>query len=293
MLLKEAYHQLQSGLITIYDNREAGVIADWIMEEITTWTKSQRIIHQDYHLTLEQETQFLNFKDEILEGKPLQYVLGYSWFKGHRFKVNENVLIPRPETEELVASIIHFSKDKEGISNVPFRALDIGTGSGCIAISLQREFPDWEVWAIDKSETALAIATQNATELNAKINFRELDVLNDKHNQHLPSFNLIVSNPPYIPNEDKHEMTAQVLEHEPHMALFVTNNDPLQFYKAIISFCEQHLIRGGTVWFETHMLYAEDVAELMKLNDYIDVNIQKDFQGKDRIVSGTRSGASL
>jgi release factor glutamine methyltransferase len=293
MLLKEAYHLLQSELITIYDNREAGVIADWIMEEITTWTKSQRIIHQDYHLTFEQETQFLNFKNEILEGKPLQYVLGYSWFKGHRFKVNEHVLIPRPETEELVASIIHFSKDIEGINNVPFRALDIGTGSGCIAISLQREFPDWEVWAIDKSVTALAIAAQNATELNATINFKELDILNDNQNHQLPSFNLIVSNPPYIPQVDKQEMTAQVLEHEPHMALFVTNNDPLQFYKAIISFSEQNLIRGGTLWFETHMSYAEDVAELMKLNDYLNVTIQKDFQGKDRIVSGTRSGASL
>jgi release factor glutamine methyltransferase len=293
MLLKEAYHQLQSALLAIYDNREAGVIADWIMEEITKWTKSQRIIHHDFHLTPEQEIQFIQFKDEILLGKPLQYVLGYSWFKGHRFNVNEHVLIPRPETEELVDSIIHFSKDIEGINNVPFRALDIGTGSGCIAISLHHQFPKWEVWAIDKSPTALALAEKNATELNTTINFRELDVLNETHNDHLPSFNLIVSNPPYIPHEDKHEMTTQVLEHEPHMALFVTNNDPLQFYKAIIVFSEHHLIRGGTLWFETHMSYAEDVAALMKTHDYVDVQIRKDFQGKDRIVNGTKAGASL
>ena len=293
MLLKEAYHQLQSALLAIYDNREAGVIADWIIEEITKWTKSQRIIHHDFHLTPDQEIQYRKFQDEILQGKPLQYVLGYSWFKGHRFNVNEHVLIPRPETEELVDSIVHFSKDIEEINNIPFRALDIGTGSGCIAISLQLQFPQWEVWAIDKSTTALETASQNASQLNATINFKAVDILSSSINHDLPAFNLIVSNPPYIPQEDRHEMTAQVLEHEPQLALFVTNNDPLQFYKAIMVFSEHHLIRGGTLWFETHMSYAEDVANLMKTYDYLEVQIKKDFQGKDRIVSGTKAGASL
>jgi len=293
MLLKEAYHQLQSALLAIYDNREASVIADWIMEEITTWTKSQRIIHHDFHLAPEQEIQYRKFQDEILQGKPLQYVLGYSWFKGHRFNVNEHVLIPRPETEELVDSIVHFSKDIQEINNIPFRALDIGTGSGCIAISLQLQFPQWEVWAIDKSTTALEIAFQNASQLNATINFKAVDILSSSINHDLPAFNLIVSNPPYIPQEDKHEMTAQVIDHEPHLALFVTNNDPLQFYKAIMVFSEHHLIRGGTLWFETHMSYAEDVANLMKTYDYLGVQIKKDCQGKDRIVSGTKAGASL
>ena len=293
MLLKDAYHQLQSALLAIYDNREASVIADWIMEEITTWTKSQRIIHHDFHLTPEQEIQYTQYKDEILQGKPLQYVLGYSWFKGHKLNVNEHVLIPRPETEELVDSIILFSKELKQKNNVPFKVLDIGTGSGCIAISLQREFPDWEVWAIDKSTTALALAAQNAAKLNTTIHFIEWDILKYQENNHLPSFDLIVSNPPYIPHEDKNEMTAQVLDHEPHLALFVTNNDPLQFYKSIIAFSEHHLARGGTLWFETHMSYAEAVAALMKQHEYEEVKIQKDFQGKDRIVSGTRPGASL
>jgi release factor glutamine methyltransferase len=293
MLLKEAYHQLQSELLAIYDNREASVIADWIMEEITTWTKSQRIVHHDFNFNQEQETQFLKFKDEILAGKPLQYVLGYSWFKGHKFNVNEHVLIPRPETEELVDSIIHYTKIVKENNNIPFRVLDIGTGSGCIAISLQHQFPEWEVWAIDKSPTALKLALQNATHLNAKIHFKAIDILSESTINDLPSFNIIVSNPPYIPHEDKHEMTSQVLDHEPHLALFVTNNDPLQFYKAIISFSEQHLTRGGTLWFETHMAYAEEVATLMKLHNYEEVKVQKDFQGKDRIVSGTRAGASL
>lgn len=293
MLLKEAYHHLQSSLLAIYDNREAGVIADWILEEITKWTKSQRIVHHDFHLTPEQEIQYTKLKDEILEGKPLQYVLGYSWFKGHKFSVNEHVLIPRPETEELVDSIIQYSITIQGKNKIPFRAVDIGTGSGCIAISLHHQFPDWEIWALDKSTTALEIASQNARQLNANIHFKEMDILSDSTIHDLPLFNLIVSNPPYIPHEDKHEMTPQVLNHEPHLALFVTNNDPLQFYKAIISFSEKKLIRGGTLWFETHMSYAEEVAALMKQNEYEEVKIQKDFQGKDRIVSGIRSGASL
>ena len=293
MLLKEAYHQLQTHLLSIYDNKEAAVIADWIIEEITSWTKSQRIIYHDHHLNQEQEQLYIQFKKELLQGKPIQYVLGKSWFKGKTYKVNEHVLIPRPETEELVDEIISNHKQLLEKNNLQFKALDIGTGSGCIAISLQLEFPNWEVWAIDKSITALATAKENADQLNAKIHFKETDILSDLYVNHLPAFNLIVSNPPYIPHTDKKEMTAQVLEHEPHLALFVTNQDPLQFYKAILVFSEHHLIRGGTLWFETHMDYAHSVAALMKKEEYEDVIVRKDLQGKDRIVSGKRGGASL
>lgn len=292
MLLKEAYHQLQKDLLSVYSNREAAVIADWIIEEITSWTKSQRIIYHDHHLNQEQEQLYFQFKTELIQGKPVQYVLGKSWFKGKTFKVNEHVLIPRPETEELVDEIISHHQLLEK-NNSPFKALDIGTGSGCIAISLQLEFPHWEVWAIDKSTTALATAKENAGQLNANIHFKEIDILSDLTINQLPAFNLIVSNPPYIPYTDKKEMTTQVLDHEPHLALFVTNQDPLQFYKAILAFSEHHLIRGGTLWFETHMDYAYQVAELMKKEEYEEVIVKKDLQGKDRIVSGKRGGASL
>ena len=293
MLLKEAYHQLQTDLLSIYDNREAALIADWIIEEITNWTKSQRLIYHDHHLNQEQEQLYFQFKKELLQGKPVQYVLGKSWFKGKTFKVNEHVLIPRPETEELVVEIIGYHEQLPERTNSPFKALDIGTGSGCIAISLQLEFPHWEVWAIDKSTSALATAKENADQLNANIHFKETDILSDLYINQLPAFNLIVSNPPYIPHKDKKEMTAQVLDHEPHLALFVTNQDPLEFYKAILAFSEHHLIRGGTLWFETHMDYAHDVATLMKTEEYEEVIVRKDLQGKDRIVSGKRGGASL
>lgn len=292
MLLRDAYHQLQSALSSMYEQREAANIADWAIEEISKWTKSQRIVHNDYHLSPAQEIEFLDYKKELLSGKPVQYVLGYTWFMGKKFNVNEHVLIPRPETEELVNCIIE-KEHAEKITNTPFKILDIGTGSGCIAISLQLAFPGWEVWGIDKSPSALVLANNNASNLNVAINFKEADILTDPPIDHLPIFDLIVSNPPYIPHEDKQEMTKQVLDHEPHLALFVTNNDPLQFYKAIITFSEHHLIRGGMLWLETHMSYAEAVASLLIANDYIEVTVKKDFQGKDRIVSGKRSGASL
>ena len=293
MLLKEAYHQLQNDLLSIYSNREAAVIADWIIEEITSWTKSQRIIYHNHHFNQEQEQLYFQFKKELLQGKPVQYVLGKSWFKGRTFKVNEHVLIPRPETEELVNEITSYHTQVIEKTTSPFKALDIGTGSGCIAISLQLEFPHWEVWAIDKSTAALATAKENADQLHANIHFKEIDILSNVFINHLPAFNLIVSNPPYIPQTDKKEMTAQVLDHEPHLALFVTNQDPLEFYKAILVFSEHHLIRGGTLWFETHMDYAYQVADLMKKEEYEEVIVKKDLQGKDRIVSGKRGGASL
>lgn len=293
MLMKEAYHQLQVELQHLYDKREAIAISDWIIEDISNLTKSQRIIHHDIQFTPDQEIRFFDTRKQLLEGKPVQYVLGYAWFKGEKFKVNEHVLIPRPETEELVDTIIEYEKAISGGIKQEHTILDIGTGSGCIAISLQLAFPHWHVWAIDKSHLTLETAAENARQLLTSINFKEIDILSNKNNDQLPPFHLIVSNPPYIPNEDKHEMTAQVLEHEPHLALFVTNDDPLQFYKAILSFSESHLIRGGTIWFETHMNYAQDVATLLKENDYLDVVIKKDFQGRDRIVSGKRSGASL
>ncbi len=291
MLMKEAYHQLRAELLALYDHREAAVIADWIIEDITNWTKSQRILHHDHEFTSVQENLFSTMEKELLSGKPVQYVLGYSWFKGKKFKVNEHVLIPRPETEELVDAIIQqesTEKNKE-----QFKILDIGTGSGCIAISLQLYFPEWEIWAIDKSINALDVVKENALQLNAKIKTKEVDILSALSINDLPAFHLIVSNPPYIPLTDKEEMTSQVLDHEPHLALFVTNEDPLQFYRSILVFSEHHLIRGGTLWFETHMNYAEEVASLMKENEYLDVKIKKDFQGKDRIVSGKRGGASL
>ena len=293
MLMKEAYHVLQSDLSSLYDNREAANIADWVMEEVTKWTKSQRIIHHNQPLTDEQVNLLLQFKNELQQGRPIQYVLGYSWFRGLQLKVNEQVLIPRPETEELVEAIKNYYTQNKHVGDNKLKAMDIGTGSGCIAIALQHEIPDWEVWAIDTSDSALSIATENAKQLNQEIQFKQADILTELKIDHLPFFDVIVSNPPYIPIENKEEMTKQVLDHEPHLALFISNKDPLQFYKAIVKFSEFHLRRGGTLWFETHMDYANDVAIFLRENDYENVFVLKDFQGKDRIVTAKKTGESL
>ena len=293
MLMKEAYHILQSDLSALYDSREAANIADWVMEDVTKWTKSQRIIHHNQPLSDEQVDVLLHFKNELQQGRPIQYILGYSWFRGLQLKVNEHVLIPRPETEELIEAIKKYHVQHKHVGEINLKAMDIGTGSGCIAIALQHEFADWEVWAVDTSATALLIAAENAKQLNLEIHFKQADILTDLKIDHLPVFDLIVSNPPYIPIENKEEMTKQVLNHEPHLALFISNNDPLQFYKAIVKFSEFHLRRGGTLWFETHMDYANDVAIFLRENDYENVFVLKDFQGKDRIVTAKKTGESL
>ncbi len=293
MRIKEAYHQLQQSLQPVYENREASNIANLIMEDITGWDRTRRVIHHDESLTETQLERYTQCRDELLHGRPTQYVLGHAWFCDMRFQVDEHVLIPRPETEELVMEVKKMYADIPADHDHLFKLIDIGTGSGCIAIALKKYFPDWDVWALDKSDKALAIAKTNAVLLDTEINFVESDILKEAKSDALPAFDLIISNPPYIPFEDKPDMDDHVLNHEPHSALFVTDNDPLQFYKAILLFSDHHLLRGGMLFFETHELYAQDVANLMEENGFENISIKKDFQEKERIVFGRRTGASL
>jgi len=291
--IKEAYHQLQQSIQPLYENREASNIADLIMEDITGWDRSRRIVHHDALLSEPQLERYTHCKEELLHGRPTQYVLGHAWFCGMRLQVDEHVLIPRPETEELVMEVkkmyAEISTDRDHL----FKMVDIGTGSGCIAIALKKYFPDWDVWAVDKYNGALAIAKKNAVLLDTEVRFVASDILKEAKTDLLPAFDLIISNPPYIPSEDKSAMDDRVLDHEPHDALFVTDNDPLQFYKAIIAFSEQHLLRGGMLFFETHELYAQEVAALLEANGFEHIVVKKDFQEKERIVMGRRAGASL
>ena len=293
MLIKEAHHQFQRELSTLYDQREASSIADAVMEEITGWSRSQRIVHFDAVLDAVQLEKWETSLEELKSGRPLQYVLGYTWFSGMKFHVDERVLIPRPETEELVQSISNQYMSLHWEKGYTPRMLDIGTGSGCIAIALKKRFPEWEVHALDKSTTALALARENSILLNTPIHWHETDILREAKIDHLPSFDLIVSNPPYILPAEQKEMSIQVIDHEPHLALFTQENDPLQFYKAIVEFSHHHLLRGGYLWFETHMDHAGKVAALLEEHEFEKVRIKQDMQGRDRIVHGKRSGTSL
>jgi release factor glutamine methyltransferase len=213
---------------------------------------------------------------------PIQYILGETEFYGLPFYVNESVLIPRPETEELVDWI-----QKENYKSAELNILDIGTGSGCIAIALRHEFPSSTVDAFDVSEKALETAKQNATHNKLEVNFKAVDILN------APAFNkkwdIIVSNPPYITENEKDTILSNVLDHEPHLALFVPDNDPLLFYREIAFFAQQYLTPAGKLYFEINRNAGNHTLELLTGMGYRDVELRKDISGNDRMVRAINS----
>ena len=263
------------------------------MEELTGWERSKRIIYHDQEMNQDQLDRFISLKASLESGKPVQYVLGSTWFSGMRFQVDERVLIPRPETEELVEEVRRIMSEATHKEEHTIKAIDIGTGSGCIAVAVKKYFPSWEVWGVDNSIAALELAEKNAESNQADIIFKKMNILIESKDDRVPAFDLIISNPPYIPTSDKDSMTPQVLEHEPHEALFITNNDPLQFYKSIIEFSAHHLLRGGRIFFETHSEFSDAVAALLEENEFEDVIIKKDMQGRERMVIAKKTGASL
>jgi release factor glutamine methyltransferase len=293
MQIREAYQLIRNSLTPEYENREASTMADMLLEEITGLDRSARLVHHDRELSEVQESDLQMGIKELVDGRPIQYVIGHAWFCGMRFKVDERVLIPRPETEELVELIKEVYKEIKPEHEYTISLLDIGTGSGCIPISLKKYFPEWEVWSMDKSAGAIELAKQNAILLDAEVHFSQSDILTDAKDKEWNGFDIIVSNPPYIPMTESKELARHVLEHEPHLALFTTNGEPLQFYHAILDFADLHLLRGGKLFFETHVHHAHEVAAIMEEHDFTDVMVKQDMQGKNRMVFGTRSGSSL
>lgn len=205
-------------------------------------------------------------------GEPIDYILGYTYFYGLKIEVSKDTLIPRPETEELVELILNENQPRSGL-----KILDIGTGSGCIALALKSKLVDAEITALDVSYPALEIAQKNFSQLDLDIDFIPLDILNEKLWSQLANYDIIVSNPPYIPQEEKHDMTASVLDYEPHLALFV-ENDPLVFYKQILKFASSHLNSEGLVYFET--------SQTIQLEGYegFQVEKRKDLSGNWRFL---------
>jgi release factor glutamine methyltransferase len=273
MTFREAQHQLKDKLTEIYDLREAANIAEWALEDITGLSRIDRLIH-DGSFTRDQEEKYGDYKARLMSATPVQYVTGYAWFMGERFKVNENVLIPRPETEELVAWI------NTSVTDMYPRILDVGTGSGCIPVMLKKSIPNATLIAVDLSEDALAVARENARIHQAEINFHQADFLNERIWPLLPDMDIIVSNPPYILLSQKDSMEKNVVDHEPHLALFVPDEDPLKFYRSILAFARQKLNPGGMIFFETHDDLAQQVADLGGAH----AEISKDLSGKDRMV---------
>ncbi|MDB5019500.1 MAG: prmC [Pedobacter sp.] len=215
----------------------------------------------------------------LSNGKPLQYILGETEFYGLKFFVNSNVLIPRPETEELVHLIIQTLRKSEKKDR---KLLDIGTGTGCIPITLKKNLSNVQISAMDISLAALDVAKRNAARNDVDIHFIHADILTYKDEQ---LYNVIVSNPPYVKEDEKEFMHQNVLAYEPHLALFVSNEDPLIFYKAIAAFGVTNLADDGFLFFEINEYLGQDVHNMLQENSFRNIKISKDMQGKDRMVS--------
>lgn len=279
MTVQEATYHLLNKLRSIYGESETSNITDWVMEHLTGSKKTERMLYKNAALTNDEESRLKTIAERLLNNEPVQYVLNESWFCGLKLYVDRNVLIPRPETEELVEWII--SNCKFPVDEL--KILDIGTGSGCIPISLKRRIRKAEVWACDISDDALAVARRNADALGADVNFMQLDFLNEEQRNQLLSFDIIVSNPPYVPEKDKGEMQPNVLNYEPHTALFVSDNDALIFYKAIAEFGKKHLNQNGFIYCEIHESLGSSVKEIFSSAGYT-AELKKDMQQKDRMI---------
>jgi release factor glutamine methyltransferase len=220
---------------------------------------------------------------QLLTGKPFQYITEEAWFYKYLFKLNSSVLIPRPETEELIEWICRdiWDSGKWKYSN---SILDIGTGSGCIPISIKKERPTDIITGIDISEDALKIAKDNASNLKADIKFIQLDFLEDSQWNALEQYDYIISNPPYIPLNEKESLSLNVRSFEPHIALFVPNENPLLFYEKIAAFGNTHLMPGGCIFVEMHYQYAKETKQLFEETGYENVEIRKDISGNERML---------
>ncbi len=278
MRFREAVRNGCKQLSAIYPEGEASAILTWVIEHITG-TGREELTREDPLLSPEHIDRLHNIMPRLFQSEPVQYILHESWFCGLPFYVDHNVLIPRPETEELVEWIISNCKFPIDTLNI----LDVGTGSGCIAIALKRRMRKTTVWGCDISAAALEVAKGNAMQLGTEVNFVQLDFLSNEERSSLPPFDLVVSNPPYIPVSDRLSMDANVRDHEPATALFVADDDPLIFYRVLASFGKEKLNASGTLYMEIHEDMGNEIMALLEEQGYYP-ELKKDMQGKDRMV---------
>ena len=275
------YRELWRTLEPLYGNGEARAITDYVLDVCFGLSKADILCGAVEEMTAEKTAELNKIFGRLTEGEPVQYVLGRAEFSGRWFNVRPGVLIPRPETEELCAWITADSK----ASGSP-KVLDIGTGSGCIAITLQLDMPESKVTAWDISADALDVARENAQQLGANVSFVRQDALNAKPEG---EWDVIVSNPPYICEKEKKDMAVNVLEHEPHTALFVPDADPLLFYRAITRLAVQTLSKGGRLYFEINPIYADETCRMMRAEGMTEVELRSDMYGKQRMAKGVKA----
>lgn len=264
-----------------FASEEVNSFFNMLSEKYLNMSRLQIAMHPEKELSADELQNFEGALQRLQQHEPVQYITGDTEFFGLNFKVNKHVLIPRPETEELVQWIL---TDLEG-RRESLRILDIGTGSGCIAVALAKNLPKAEIWAIDISEEALKMAFLNAQQNKVQVNFLQNDVLKM---QNLPMvFDVIVSNPPYVRELEKFEMQRNVLEFEPHTALYVSDDDPLLFYKQITALASKGLSSKGVVYFEINQYLGQETSELLQQKNFR-TSLKKDIFGVDRMLRGSR-----
>ncbi|GGA80822.1 release factor glutamine methyltransferase [Flavobacterium palustre] len=294
MKIKTYRSQFIQELSSIYDEAEAESFFYLILEEKNQLKRIDLALQPDLSFS-EADLQLWNSILEQLKLEiPVQYLLGKTHFYGLEFEVNENVLIPRPETEELVDWII--SNNQIIKSTNPLRILDIGTGSGCIAISLAKNLSNAQVYAIDVSEKALATAQKNAVRNQVEVNFIKTDILKTNDLEKLPTsnfqlptqFDIIVSNPPYVRNLEKQEIKKNVLDNEPYLALFVEDDNALIFYRKIAELAQKNLSPNGQLYFEINQYLGKEMVELLENLNFRNIELRKDIYGNDRKIFGEK-----
>lgn len=282
LLVRDVKSGAEAVLADRYGQREAKAMIRVIFEDVLGWKPVDLILRADYELNDYTAERIWSITERVASGEPIQQVVGWADFCGLRFKVTKDTLIPRPETTELVDMI---TSDYSGRKDL--RVLDCGTGSGCIAIALARALPFSAVTGIDISDGALKVARENASLLKTQVDFEHRDILSLSGNDKA-TYDIIVSNPPYIAEHERSSMEKNVLDYEPATALFVPDDAPLKFYHAIAVYGMSALCPDGRIYFEINPLYASELVTLIKSSGYSDVATHLDMEGKIRFLTATR-----
>ena len=292
MNIKSLKTHFFSELQTIQEDSEIESFFFILTEFLHNLKRIDVSLHPDFEITESYFKKWQTIISELKTEKPIQYITGEAWFYGLRFEVNENTLIPRPETEELVEWIVESQKSKVENLNIQksnnLTILDIGTGSGCIPIALKNEISNAQVSAIDISEKALEMARKNAFDNQVEVNFIHQDILTSQHLNLSTSqpllFDVIVSNPPYVRNLEKQEIKKNVLDYEPHLALFVADSDALLFYRKIAQLALKSLSPNGKLFFEINQYLGKETVALVEQLGFKNIELRKDFMGNDRMI---------
>lgn len=288
MTIGEAEKLYITTLTSIYDESEAKSLAWWSINDVCKISRTSFLASKEKVISEQQEASLQHILEELKTGKPIQYVLGETEFYGLPFKVNPSVLIPRPETEELVDWILIEIRNSDLLNDINGNILDIGTGSGCIPIAIKKFLPEFNISALDVSKGAIETAKINAELNQTEIEFIEDDILNPSQLFLLnKQYTIIISNPPYVRESEKAAMHNNVLGHEPHLALFVADDNALIFYSRIADFAKTNLVKGGMLFLEINENLAPKTIDLLEGKGLLNIELRQDIRGKNRMIKAT------